>query len=63
MDRRSFLLTPFALASHGGGDVNLNMLCAIPNAIYMESSGPQARMADGEVLAPDSPGMSTEPRG
>lgn len=52
-----------ALASHGGGDVNMNMLCAIPNAIYMETSGPQARMVDGEVLAPETPGMATEPKG
>ncbi|MFN7544238.1 MAG: mandelate racemase/muconate lactonizing enzyme family protein [Acidobacteriota bacterium] len=51
------------LASHGGGDVNMNMLCAIPNAIYMESSGPQPRMIDGEVTAPETPGMSTEPKG
>ncbi len=47
------------VASHGGGNANLNMLCAMPNALYMESSGPQARMVDGEVLAPDEPGMST----
>lgn len=51
-----------ALASHGGGDVNMNMLCAIPNAIYMETGGPQPRMINGEVTAPESPGMSTEPR-
>ncbi len=48
------------LASHGGG-VNMNMLCAIPNAIYMETGGPQARMVDGEVPAPETPGMSSEP--
>lgn len=51
-----------SLASHGGGDVNMNMLCAIPNAIYMETGGPQPRMINGEVTAPESPGMSTEPR-
>jgi L-alanine-DL-glutamate epimerase-like enolase superfamily enzyme len=51
-----------SLASHGGGDVNMNMLCAIPNAIYMETGGPQARMVDGEVLAPETPGMATGPR-
>jgi L-alanine-DL-glutamate epimerase-like enolase superfamily enzyme len=49
------------LASHGGGDVNMNMLCVIPNAIYMETGGKQARMVDGEVLAPEVPGMATEP--
>ena len=50
------------LASHGGGDVNMNMLCAIPNAIYMETGGPQTRMIDGEVLAPETPGMASSPR-
>jgi L-alanine-DL-glutamate epimerase-like enolase superfamily enzyme len=50
------------LASHGGGDVNMNMLCAIPNAIYMETGGPQPRMVDGEVLAPEVPGMATGPK-
>ena len=47
------------LASHGGGPVNLNMLCAIPNAIYMEVGGSE-KAANGEILAPDSPGMSSE---
>ena len=47
------------LASHGGGPVNLNILCAIPNAIYMESGGKQ-NMVAGEVLAPDTPGMGSE---
>jgi L-alanine-DL-glutamate epimerase-like enolase superfamily enzyme len=47
------------LASHGGGPVNMNMLCAIPNAIYMESGGKQ-KMINGEVLAPETPGMSSE---
>jgi L-alanine-DL-glutamate epimerase-like enolase superfamily enzyme len=50
-----------SLASHGGGDVNMNMLCAIPNAIYMETGGPQTRMVDGEVLAPEVPGMASGP--
>ncbi|MBI4902293.1 MAG: mandelate racemase/muconate lactonizing enzyme family protein [Acidobacteria bacterium] len=48
------------LASHGGGSANMNMLLAMPNAIYMETSGKQ-RMIDGEVPAPTAPGMSTEP--
>jgi hypothetical protein len=39
----------------------MNMLCAIPNAIYMETGGPQKRMVNGEVLAPEAPGMSTGP--
>ena len=38
------------LASHGGSATNLNMLLAMPNAIYMESSGKQ-KMVNGEVLA------------
>jgi len=48
------------LASHGGGSTNLNMLLAMPNAIYMETSGPR-KMVDGEVAAPEAPGMSSEP--
>lgn len=51
-----------SLASHGGGDVNMNMLCAIPNAIYMETGGPQTRMVNGEVLAPETPGMASGPK-
>jgi len=47
------------LASHGGGSTNLNMLLAMPNAIYMETSGPR-KMIDGEVTAPEAPGMSSE---
>jgi L-alanine-DL-glutamate epimerase-like enolase superfamily enzyme len=47
------------LASHGGGPVDMNILCAIPNAIYMESGGKQ-EMVNGEVLAPELPGMSSE---
>ncbi len=47
------------VASHGGGATNLNMLLAVPNAIYMETSGP-AKMIDGEVPAPENPGMSSE---
>jgi L-alanine-DL-glutamate epimerase-like enolase superfamily enzyme len=47
------------VASHGGGSTNLNMLLAMPNAIYMETGGPQ-KMIDGEVAAPEEPGMSSE---
>ena len=50
------------VASHGGGATNLNMLLAMPNAIYMETSGPQANMVNGEVPGPQEPGMSTETR-
>ena len=48
------------LASHGGGSANMNVLCAIPNAIYMESGGKQ-KLVNGEVLAPEEPGMSSQP--
>jgi len=47
------------LASHGGGATNLNMLLAMPNAIYMETSGAR-KMIDGEVAAPQEPGMESE---
>ncbi len=47
------------VASHGGGSTNLNMLLAMPNAIYMESSGPQ-KIKNGEVAAPEEAGMSSE---
>jgi L-alanine-DL-glutamate epimerase-like enolase superfamily enzyme len=58
------------LASHGGGPTNLHMLLAMPNAIYMEtgslkgegSSVERPRMADGAVLAPETPGMGSEMR-
>jgi len=47
------------LASHGGGETNLNMLLTMPNAIYMETSGAR-KMVNGEVMAPEAPGMSSE---
>ena len=47
------------VASHGGGNTNLNMLLAMPNAIYMETSGAH-KMVDGEYPAPEEPGMSSE---
>lgn len=59
------------LASHGGGPANVNILCAIPNAIYMESGSLKSessmlitplKMVDGGVLLPDAPGMGTEVR-
>jgi hypothetical protein len=43
------------LARHGGGPVNMNILCAIPNAIYIETGG-QEKMVNGEVLRPMSLG-------
>ena len=59
------------LASHGGGPGNVNVLCAIPNAIYLETGSlksentmliTQLKMIDGEVLLPATPGLGTEPR-
>jgi len=47
------------LASHGGGAVNLNMLCAIPNAIYMEVEGSE-KTVNGDLVAREVPGMSSE---
>ena len=47
------------VASHGGGQTNLNMLLAMPNAIYMEAGGP-IKIVDGETPAPEEPGMSSE---
>jgi len=47
------------LASHGGGNTNLNMLLAMPNAIYMETSGAH-KIIEGEYPSPEEPGMSSE---
>jgi len=46
----------------GGDASNMNMLLAMPNAIHMETSGPQRNMVNGEVPGPNEPEMSTEPR-
>lgn len=58
------------VASHGGGPTNLHMLCAMPNAIYIEtgsikgdsSSVEKLRMVNGDLLAPETPGMGSELR-
>jgi L-alanine-DL-glutamate epimerase-like enolase superfamily enzyme len=58
------------LASHGGGPTNMHMLLAMPNAIYMETGSMKGdsnyveklRMVNGEILAPESPGMGSEIR-
>ena len=58
------------LASHGGGPANLNMLAAMPNAIYLESGSLKGesiyeadlKLVDGEVLVPDVPGLGTAVR-
>ena len=58
------------LASHGGGPTNMHMLLAMPNAIYIETGSLRGdsthlealRMKEGEILAPESPGMGSELR-
>jgi len=58
------------LASHGGGPTNMHMLLAMPNAIYMETGSlkgesshvEKLRMVNGEILAPETPGMGSELR-
>jgi len=58
------------VASHGSGPGNLNMLAAMPNAIYLESSSLKGqsmyevnlKMVDGKVLVPDVPGLGTAVR-
>lgn len=57
------------LASHGGGPANVNMLCTIPNAIFLESGSLRnenllqkykMRLVEGKLMLPDVPGMGTE---
>jgi L-alanine-DL-glutamate epimerase-like enolase superfamily enzyme len=58
------------LASHGGGPTNVHMVCAMPNAIYLESgslkgdssSVEKLRMVDGQILVSEAPGMGSELR-
>lgn len=58
------------VASHGGGPANVNMLCAMPNALYLESGSlkgermyvEQLELVDGCVSAPKLPGLGTEIR-
>ena len=58
------------IASHGGGPADLQMLLAMPNALWMESGSfkgrsetiEQLHMADSAVSAPVNPGMGTELR-
>jgi L-alanine-DL-glutamate epimerase-like enolase superfamily enzyme len=58
------------VASHGGGPTNMHMLLAMPNAIYIETGSLKGesshvetlRMTDGEILAPETPGMGSELR-
>jgi L-alanine-DL-glutamate epimerase-like enolase superfamily enzyme len=57
------------LASHGGGPVNVNVLCALENAIYLESGSlksenamlkTQLKMKDGAILIPEIPGVGLD---
>jgi len=57
------------LASHGGGPGNINVLCALESAIYIESGSLKSEgqffktpilMKEGELLIPDVPGMGCE---
>lgn len=57
------------IASHGGGPENVNMLCVLPNAIFLESGSLKERnpllkyqlqMVDGEILLPSIPGMGND---
>jgi L-alanine-DL-glutamate epimerase-like enolase superfamily enzyme len=58
------------LASHGGAPTNMHMLLAMPNAIYMESGSlkndtshvEKLRLVNGEIPAPEDPGMGNELR-
>src|ERR1035437_3273352 len=50
------------LGVDSGSATNLNMLLAMPNAIYMESGGAR-QLVNGEMPAPEEPGMSSEPKG
>ena len=59
------------LASHGGGPMAVNVLCALENAIYIETGSLKGEnrerhfktglvMKDGAILIPDAPGLGTE---
>jgi L-alanine-DL-glutamate epimerase-like enolase superfamily enzyme len=57
------------LASHGGGPVNVNVLCTLENAIYLESGSLKSEnemlktsliMKDGAILIPDVPGVGLD---
>jgi L-alanine-DL-glutamate epimerase-like enolase superfamily enzyme len=58
------------LASHGGAPTNMHMLLAMPNAIYMESGSLKSdlshvetlKLVNGEIPAPEDPGMGNELR-
>lgn len=57
------------VASHGGGPGNVNVLCAIESAIYIESGSLKGdgefyvhpmTLKDGSLLIPDTPGMGSD---
>jgi L-alanine-DL-glutamate epimerase-like enolase superfamily enzyme len=57
------------LASHGGGPVEVNILCALENAIYLESGSLKHEdnmnkvrlvLKDGAVPIPDAPGIGID---
>jgi L-alanine-DL-glutamate epimerase-like enolase superfamily enzyme len=57
------------LASHGGGPVAVNILCALENAIYIESGSLKKEdsmnkvslvMKNGEILIPEAPGIGID---
>jgi L-alanine-DL-glutamate epimerase-like enolase superfamily enzyme len=58
------------VASHGGGPEDLQMLLSMPNAMFMESGSFKGhgstietlKMVNSAVLAPEMPGMGSEPR-
>jgi len=58
------------VASHGGGAANVHMLLTMPNAIYLESGSLKGdsstlealHMRDGQILAPEMPGIGSELR-
>lgn len=59
-----------SVASHGGGPTNLHMLCAMPNAIFIESGSlknertykESLRLVNGSIPAPQNPGMGSKMR-
>ncbi len=62
-------VTGIRLASHGGGPGNINVLCALESAIYIESGSLKSEehfyktpmvMKDGELLIPNVPGMGCD---
>ena len=62
-------VTGLRLASHGGGPGNVNVLCALESAIYIESGSLKGdegfyahpmKLRDGCLYIPEAPGMGTD---